>query len=104
MSNTHLIGKIIYTDYIFAFEVAGLVLLVAIVAAIGLTVREPKDSKRQDVSKQVAVRAKDRVRIVKMAAVVEVPEEPEAAPADAAAAAPAAPAAGSAPAAPATKS
>ncbi|WP_321879025.1 NADH-quinone oxidoreductase subunit J [Paraburkholderia bannensis] len=105
MSNTHLIGKIIYTDYIFAFEVAGLVLLVAIVAAIGLTVREPKDSKRQDVSKQVAVRAKDRVRIVKMQAVVEVPEVEEPAPADTAAA-PAAPAAapGAAPAAPATKS
>ncbi|WP_322043037.1 NADH-quinone oxidoreductase subunit J [Paraburkholderia sp. J67] len=102
ISNTHLIGKIIYTDYIFAFEVAGLVLLVAIVAAIGLTVREPKDSKRQDVSKQVSVRRQDRVRLVKMQAVVEVPEVEEAASADAAAAAPAAQ--GAAPAAPATKS
>lgn len=104
LSNTHLIGKIIYTDYIFAFEVAGLVLLVAIVAAISLTVREPKDSKRQNVSKQVAVRREDRVRLVKMQAVVEVPE-PEPAPEDAAAAAaPAAGAAPAAPAAPATKS
>ncbi len=76
VSNTQLIGKIIYTDYIFAFEVAGLVLLVAIIAAIALTVREPKDSKRQDVSKQVKVRRQDRVRLVKMESVKEVPEEP----------------------------
>jgi NADH-quinone oxidoreductase subunit J len=77
ISNAHLIGKIIYTDYIFAFEIAGLVLLVAIVAAIALTVREPKDSKRQNVSKQVAVRRQDRVRLVKMEAVKEVPEVAE---------------------------
>jgi NADH-quinone oxidoreductase subunit J len=65
-SNTRLVGKVIYTDYIFAFEVAGLVLLVAIIAAIALTTRHAKDSKRQRVSDQVAVRAKDRVRVVKM--------------------------------------
>ena len=65
-SNTRLIGKVIYTDYIFAFEVAGLVLLVAIIAAIALTTRHKKDSKRQNVSEQVKVRAQDRVRIVKM--------------------------------------
>ena len=76
-SNTRLIGKIIYTDYIFAFEVAGLVLLVAIIAAIALTVRQGKDSKRQRVSEQVKVRAQDRVRVVKMAAEKEVPAEPE---------------------------
>jgi NADH-quinone oxidoreductase subunit J len=78
LSNTHLIGKIIYTDYIFAFEVAGLVLLVAIVAAIALTVRdESKPSKRQDVAKQVNVRRQDRVRLVKMEPVKEVPEVAE---------------------------
>ncbi|WP_206953044.1 NADH-quinone oxidoreductase subunit J [Trinickia acidisoli] len=66
MPNTYLIGKVIYTDYVFAFEVAGLVLLVAIIAAIALTARKGKDSKRQRVSEQVKVRAKDRVRIVKM--------------------------------------
>jgi NADH-quinone oxidoreductase subunit J len=76
MSNTHLIGKIIYTDYIFAFEVAGLILLVAIIAAIALTVREPKDSKRQNVSKQVHVRRQDRVRLVKMPVEKELPEAP----------------------------
>lgn len=66
--NTFLIGKAIYTDYVFAFEVAGLVLLVAIIAAIALTARKGKDSKRQRVSEQVKVRAQDRVRIVKMPA------------------------------------
>ena len=65
-SNTRLIGKVIYTDYIFAFEVAGLVLLVAIIAAVALTARHQKDSKRQRVSEQVKVRAQDRVRVVKM--------------------------------------
>jgi len=65
-SNTRLIGKVIYTDYIFAFEVAGLVLLVAIIAAIALTTSHKKDSKRQNVSQQVKVRAQDRVRVVKM--------------------------------------
>lgn len=68
MPNTYLIGKVIYTEYVFAFEVAGLVLLVAIIAAIALTARQGKDSKRQRVSEQVKVRAKDRVRIVKMPA------------------------------------
>jgi NADH-quinone oxidoreductase subunit J len=66
MPNTYLIGKVIYTEYVFAFEVAGLVLLVSIIAAIALTARKGKDSKRQRVSDQVKVRAKDRVRIVKM--------------------------------------
>ncbi|HWT36419.1 MAG TPA: NADH-quinone oxidoreductase subunit J [Paraburkholderia sp.] len=77
-SNTRLIGKIIYTDYIFAFEVAGLVLLVAIIAAIALTTRHGKDSKRQRVSEQVKVRREDRVRVVKMAAEKEQLAEPEA--------------------------
>jgi len=77
-SNTRLIGKIIYTDYIFAFEVAGLVLLVAIIAAIALTARQGKDSKRQRVSDQVKVRREDRVRVVKMASEKEQPSEPEA--------------------------
>ena len=77
-SNTRLIGKIIYTDYIFAFEVAGLVLLVAIIAAIALTTRHGKDSKRQRVSDQVKVRREDRVRVVKMASEKEHLAEPEA--------------------------
>jgi NADH-quinone oxidoreductase subunit J len=68
LPNTFLIGKLLYTDYVFAFEVAGLVLLVAIIAAIALTARKGKDSKRQRISEQVKVRAKDRVRLVKMPA------------------------------------
>jgi NADH-quinone oxidoreductase subunit J len=74
MSNTRLIGKLMYTDYIFAFEVAGLVLLVAIIAAIALTLREAKDSKRQRISEQVKVRREDRVRIVHMASETEAPD------------------------------
>ena len=74
MSNSHLIGKVIYTDYIFAFEIAGLILLVAIIAAVSLTVREKKDSKRQRISDQVKVRAKDRVRIVQMKSETEAPD------------------------------
>lgn len=85
-TNTRLIGKIIYTDYIFAFEIAGLILLVAVIAAVALTGAKGKDSKRQNVSDQVRVRREDRVRLVKMAAEVAAPEEPqEAAAADAAA-------------------
>jgi NADH-quinone oxidoreductase subunit J len=73
-SNTRIIGKVIYTDYIFAFEIAGLILLVAIIAAISLTIREKKDNKHQKVSDQVNVRAKDRVRIVKMKSESEAPD------------------------------
>ena len=83
-SNTRVIGKLIYTDYIFAFEVAGLVLLVAIIAALALTLKHGKDSKRQVVSDQLRVRASDRVRIVKMEAEVEAaPSEDTAAPGNA---------------------
>jgi NADH-quinone oxidoreductase subunit J len=77
MSNTRLIGKVIYTDYIFAFEVAGLVLLVAIIAAIGLTVDHRKDSKRQVISKQLKTRREDRVRLVKVKSESETPQPPE---------------------------
>jgi NADH-quinone oxidoreductase subunit J len=74
ISNSHLIGKVIYTDYIFAFEIAGLILLVAIIAAISLTLREKKGTKKQRVSEQVKVRAQDRVRIVKMKSESEAPD------------------------------
>ncbi|SAK84951.1 NADH dehydrogenase subunit J [Caballeronia arvi] len=74
MPNTQLIGKVIYTDYIFAFEIAGLVLLVAIIAAISLTIRDKKDKKTQTVSQQVKVRASDRVRLVKMQAEKDAPD------------------------------
>jgi NADH-quinone oxidoreductase subunit J len=65
-SNTAELGHLLYTQYLYPFEVAAVILLVAIVAAITLTMRKRPGQKLQDVSKQVAVRAKDRIRIVKM--------------------------------------
>jgi NADH-quinone oxidoreductase subunit J len=65
-SNTQELGHLLYTQYLYPFEIAAVILLVAIVAAITLTMRERPGQKVQDVGKQVAVRAKDRVRIVKM--------------------------------------
>jgi NADH-quinone oxidoreductase subunit J len=67
-SNTQEIGRILYTDYFFAFEVAAVILLVAIIAAISLTLRRRKDSRYQDPSEQVRVRRQDRVRLISMPA------------------------------------
>jgi len=66
-SNTKELGRLLYTDYVLAFEVAAVVLLVAIVAAIALTLRQRKDTKGQDPSEQIRVRRAERVRIVPMA-------------------------------------
>ena len=65
-SNTKELGRLIYTDYVLAFEVAAVVLLVAIVAAISLTLRRRKDSRSQDPSQQVRARREDRVKLVTM--------------------------------------
>ena len=65
-SNTLELGKLLYTQYLYPFEIAAVILLVAIVAAITLTMRQRPGQKVQDINKQVAVRAKDRVRVVKM--------------------------------------
>ncbi|OGV75608.1 MAG: NADH:ubiquinone oxidoreductase subunit J [Methylotenera sp. RIFCSPLOWO2_02_FULL_45_14] len=70
-SNTAELGRVLYTDYLLAFELASVVLLVAIVAAIALTLRERRESKSMDPAKQVLVKKADRLRIVKMDAVVE---------------------------------
>jgi NADH-quinone oxidoreductase subunit J len=67
-SNTTELGQTLYTRYAYPFELAAVLLLVAIVAAISLTMRKRKGLKAQDVDRQVATRAADRVRIVKMAA------------------------------------
>lgn len=67
-SNTKELGRVLYTDYVYAFELAAVVLVVAIIAAIALTMRRRPDSKYQDPAQQVSVRRNDRVRIVKMAA------------------------------------
>ncbi len=65
-SNTRELGKLIFTDYVYAFEVAAVILLVAIIAAVALTLRARKDAKGQDPNKQVLVRKSDRLRMVKM--------------------------------------
>ena len=65
-SNTQELGELLYTQYLYPFEIAAVILLVAIVAAITLTMRDRPGQKVQDIGKQVAVRAKDRVRLVKM--------------------------------------
>lgn len=70
-SNTAELGRVLYTDYLLPFELAAVVLLVAIVAAIALTLRDRKESKSSDPAKQVLVKKADRIRIVKMDAVVE---------------------------------
>jgi NADH-quinone oxidoreductase subunit J len=67
-SNTKALGAVLYTEHVYAFEIASFVLLLAIVAAITLTMRKRPGLKVQDVVKQVAVRREDRVRIVKMEA------------------------------------
>ena len=65
-SNTRELGRLIYTDYVYAFEIAAVILLVAIVAAIALTLRRRKDTKYIDPEQQLKVRRKDRVRMVSM--------------------------------------
>lgn len=63
-SNIKELGRLIYTEYVYPFEIASVILLVAIVAAIALTLRRRKDTKYQDPARQIAVRRDDRLRIV----------------------------------------
>jgi NADH-quinone oxidoreductase subunit J len=65
-SNTRALGELLYTKYLYPFELAAVILLIAIVAAIVLTMRHRTGLKVQDVSRQVSVHAADRIRIVKM--------------------------------------
>jgi len=67
-SNTEALGRVLYTTYVYPFEIAAVVLLVAIVAAIALTMRRRAGTKHQRPSEQVAVRRADRIRVVKMPA------------------------------------
>ncbi len=67
-SNTKELGRLIYTQYVYAFELAAVILLVAIVAAIALTLRTRRVSHKQDPSKQVMVKSTDRLRIISMPA------------------------------------
>lgn len=72
-SNTKELGRILYTDYAYPFELASVILLVAIIAAVVLTHRQRKDTKSTAVSEQLATRREDRLRIVSMASVKELP-------------------------------
>ncbi|MDP8567650.1 NADH-quinone oxidoreductase subunit J [Methylophilus aquaticus] len=78
-SNTAELGKVLYTDYLLPFELASVVLLVAMIAAIVLTLRDRKDSKSMNPADQVKVKRNDRLRIISMPAEVEpehvAPEE-----------------------------
>ena len=69
VSNTKALGVLLYTEYLYPVQVAAIILLVALIAAIALTLRARKDTKTQDPSQQVRVKARDRVSLVKMAAV-----------------------------------
>ena len=65
-SNTKALGAVLYTEHVYAFEIAAVILLLAIVAAITLTLRKRPGLKVQNIAEQVAVRAKDRLRVIKM--------------------------------------
>ena len=72
VSNTKELGKVLYSEYLYPLEIAAVILLVAIIAAIALTLRERKDSKHVSPADQVRVKAADRVRLVKIKPVVPV--------------------------------
>jgi NADH-quinone oxidoreductase subunit J len=80
LSNTKALGILLYTEYLMPIQVAAAILLVAMIAAIALTLRERKDSKAISASEQVLVRASDRLVVLKMDAVKvgDAPKAPEA--------------------------
>jgi NADH-quinone oxidoreductase subunit J len=81
IGNTKMLGIELYTRYLYPLQIAAVLLLVAIVAAIALTLRRRKDSKYVNPSDQVHVKRADRVRLVKMQATVELPDAPPSNPA-----------------------
>ena len=78
LSNTKELGKLLYSQYLYPLEVAAVILLVAIIAAIALTLRERKDSKHIDPADQIRVKRADRVRLVKMNPTMAAPPPQEA--------------------------
>lgn len=78
MGNSKLLGIDIYTHYLYPLQIAAVLLLVAIIAAIALTLRQRKDSRSQNPSEQVKVTKAQRLKIIKMAPTVEVPSAPAA--------------------------
>lgn len=75
-SNTKELGKVLYTQYLYPLEVAAGILLVAMIAAIALTLRARKDSKYISAADQVRVRSRERLKVVKLAATKPAPETP----------------------------
>ena len=67
-SNTKVLGRVLYTTYAYAFEIAAVILLVAIIAAIALTLRRRKDSRYQDPARQVRARREERVQLISIPA------------------------------------
>jgi NADH-quinone oxidoreductase subunit J len=82
-NNTKALGVLLYTEYIYPMEVAAVLLLVGIVAAIALTLRERKDSKHVDAGDQVRVKARDRMEIIKMVATKDIAISADSMPANA---------------------
>jgi NADH-quinone oxidoreductase subunit J len=68
VENTRALGRLLYTDYVYPFEIAAVVLLVAIIAAIALTHRKRRETKYQEPREQVKVRARDRLRVLSIPA------------------------------------
>ena len=89
LGNTKVLGIEVYTRYLYPLQIAAVLLLVAIIAAITLTLRQRKDSRYQNPADQVRAKKADRVRVMKVAAVVEPPPPPPAPPPAPAVAAPA---------------
>jgi NADH-quinone oxidoreductase subunit J len=73
-SNTKELGKLLYTQYLYPLEIAAVLLLVAIIAAIALTLRQRKDSKHINSSDQVRIKARDRLQIIKQAPTMVAPQ------------------------------
>jgi NADH-quinone oxidoreductase subunit J len=73
-SNTKALGRVLYTDYVFPFEIAAVILLVAIIAAIALTLRSRKETKYQDPRRQLEARAGERLKVVKLMNEAGVPK------------------------------
>jgi NADH-quinone oxidoreductase subunit J len=74
VSNTKELGKLLYTQYLYPLEIAAVILLVAIIAAIALTLRQRKDSRHMDPSDQVRVKARDRLQVIKQAPTMVAPQ------------------------------
>ena len=74
VSNTKELGKLLYTQYLYPLEIAAVLLLVAIVSAIALTLRERKDTKHTNSSDQVRIKARDRLQIIKQSPTMVAPQ------------------------------